>query len=98
MIVKAVVLSVVKRMHKDKEVADVVLMLSDPTEAVTVTLWNNSIQRGEEKPYERLTGQEAFVPLSCEVFRDKLQYRLKSDVLPQPVKQPTAAPAPGKAA
>lgn len=96
MIVKATVLAVEKRMHKEKQVADVVLMLSDPTEAVTVTLWNNSIQRGEEKPYERLISQEAFVPLSCEVFREKLQYRINGNTLPQPVKQPTAAT--GKAA
>lgn len=90
MLTKCTVLTVEKREHKGKTVADLVLLLSDPTEAVTVTLWNNSIVEGHEKPYERLISQEALVPLQFDIFNGKLQCRLFTGAQPQALKPPVA--------
>tara|TARA_R110000772_G_scaffold165646_2_gene277107 strand:+ start:92450 stop:92731 length:282 start_codon:yes stop_codon:yes gene_type:complete len=90
MLTKCTILTVEKREHKGKTVADVVLLLTDPTEAYTVTLWNNSILDGHHTAYEKLIAQEALVPLQFDIFNGKLQCRLFTSVQPQAVKPPAA--------
>ncbi len=93
MLTKCTVLAVERREHKGKPIADVVLLFTHPTEAFTVTLWNNSIAEGHEKPYEKLIGQVAFVPVQFDVFNGKLQCRLHTGTLPQAAHAPTVKAA-----
>jgi len=85
MIGKCTVLSVVDRIHKDKPACDVVLMFTDPTEAVTVTLWHNSIAAGHDKAYKALVGQEVFAAVQYELYNGQKKYSLYTATPPVPV-------------
>jgi hypothetical protein len=95
MLVKAKVIDTEMRTHKEKSVCDVTIKLSDPAEAVVITLWNNSVQKDEHKAFASVAGQEVYIGLRADVFNGKLQYQLNTNVLPQLVK---AAPATRSAA
>ena len=86
MLVKAKVIDTEMRTHKEKTVCDVTIKLSDPAEAVVITLWNNSVQKDEHKPFAAVAGQDVYMGLRADVFNGKLQYQLNTNVLPQLVK------------
>ena len=88
MLIKAKVISVEMRTHKDKAVCDVAIMVSDPTDVFITTLWNNSVSKDEHKPFAAVAGQEVWLAVRPEVFNGKLQYQINTHVLPQPVKAP----------
>jgi hypothetical protein len=93
MLVKAKIIDTELRTHKDKTVCDVTIKLSDPAEAVVITLWNNSVQKDEHKAFAAAAGQDVYIGLRADVFNGKLQYQLNTNVLPQPVKAPVTRSA-----
>lgn len=86
MLVKAKIIDTEMRTHKDKQVCDVTLKLTDPSDVCIVTLWNNSVARDDHKPFAAMAGQEVFMGIRCDVFNGKLQYQINTNVLPQAVK------------
>jgi len=92
MLVKAKIIDVEMRMHKEKQVADVTLKFSNPADVCISTLWNNSVSKEEHKPFAAMAGQEVFMAIRPEIFNGKLQYQINTMILPQPVKaQQTSA-------
>jgi len=86
MLCKAKIIDVELRVHKEKNVADITLKFSDPAEVTISTLWNNSVAKGDHKPYAELAGKECWIAVRPEVFNGKLQYQVNTLVLPQVVK------------
>lgn len=78
MLVKAKLVDLELREHKGKQVCDMTLKLSHPSEAITVTLWNNSVSAGEHKIFENKVGKDVEVALQARVWNGNLQYSFQS--------------------
>jgi hypothetical protein len=88
MLVRAKIIDVETRTHKDKLVADVTLKFNHPAEAVVCTLWNNSVSKDEHKPFAAFAGQEVFMAIKPEIFNGNQKYQILTSVLPQIIKAP----------
>jgi hypothetical protein len=86
MLVKAKILETEVRLHKGKDVCDVTIKVSDPAEAITCTLWNNSVSAQEHRPFMENTGKDVFLALSARVWQGNLQYSINSQAGVIPVK------------
>lgn len=86
MLVKAKIIEVETRDHKGKQVADVMIKTSDPSNVFVTTLWNNSIREGAHKPYAELAGHTCMIALRPEIFNGNIQYNLYTSVPPVAVK------------
>jgi hypothetical protein len=73
------ILAVVERRHKDKPVADIVLMSTNGGAAITVVCWNPSYEKGDHKFYQQLLGNVAVCDIRPDVFNGSLQYQLGFD-------------------
>lgn len=78
MLVKAKILEAETRMHKGKEVCDVTIKTTEPAEAITVTLWNNSVAVGEHRQFIEHQGKEVYLALAARVWQGNLQYSINS--------------------
>lgn len=83
MLCKAKILDAEMRQHKGKEVCDVTLKLTDPAEAVTTTLWNNSVAAGEHKQFFEHCGKDVWVSVQARVWNGSLQYSINSSTMLQ---------------
>lgn len=82
MLVQAKIIDVSLRTHKEKTVADITLIFSNPTQAEVIPMWNNSVSKDEHKPFAALVGHEVLLAVQPELYNGKLQYRLLSHVTP----------------
>ncbi len=97
MLVEAKIMDVEMRQHKGKSVADVTIKMTEPTQIVTTTFWNNQVMRDEHKVYAELAGETVRLALrEPELFNDKIQYKINTAVAP--VKIGPAVVQGGKAA
>lgn len=78
MLVKAKILEAETRIHKGKEVCDVTIKVSDPAEAITCTLWNNSVAVGEHRQFIEHAGKDVYLSLAARVWQGNLQYSINS--------------------
>jgi len=95
MLIIAEIIEVEKRLHKEKQVVDITLKLSSPTEYIVTTMWNHSVVAGDHMPYEELVGQKCVMPVTLDIFKDKQKYQINNTALPKAVSEkakPTVVP------